>query len=175
MRQPRLAEMVRVSSVSASCRGTGRRRRSARTGEAGQGVRGQPPSLREALRILENEASSLCGEATSVGDRAPANAEAAAYMLGLVLQGGKVPVSDLTVALGYLEPLCARLCAARSDRRRMVVPVLKQHHRDSVAVIEDAVAFEESCQRFHNASSNARQPEHRIGCQRVRMAVAPAR
>jgi len=153
MRQPRLAEMV-----------AGVLRERIVSGELADGAAlpgleklvkefgVSPPSLREALRILENE-GLITVRRGNVGGAIVhrPNAEAAAYMLGLVLQGGKVPVSDLTVALGYLEPLCARLCAARSDRRRMVVPVLKQHHRDSVAVIEDAVAFEESCQRFHNA------------------------
>jgi GntR family transcriptional repressor for pyruvate dehydrogenase complex len=153
MRQPRLAEMV-----------AGALRERIVSGELADGsaLPGldklvkefgvSPPSLREALRILENE-GLITVRRGNVGGAVVhrPNAEAAAYMLGLVLQGGKVPVSDLTVALGYLEPLCARLCAARSDRRRTVVPVLRQHHKESAAVIEDAVAFEESCQRFHNA------------------------
>lgn len=153
MRQPRLAEMV-----------AGTLRERIVSGELADGstlpglerlVKDfgvSPPSLREALRILENE-GLITVRRGNVGGAVvhQPKAESAAYMLGLVLQGQKVSVNDLTVALGYLEPLCARLCAARTDRRRTVVPILKQHHRNSIAAIEDAVAFEESCQLFHNA------------------------
>jgi DNA-binding FadR family transcriptional regulator len=110
-----------------------------------------PPSLREALRILENEGLITVrrGHLGGAVVHRP-HPEAAAYLFGLVLQAGAVPVADLVTALGHLEPLCARLCATRPNRGRTVVPLLRKLHRASEAVIDDAVAFERACQRFHD-------------------------
>jgi GntR family transcriptional regulator, transcriptional repressor for pyruvate dehydrogenase complex len=151
MRQPRLAEMVAavlrdriVGGVLAD----------------GDEVAGldklvkefgvSPPSVREALRILENE-GLITVRRGNVGGAVVhrPTAEAAAYMFGLVLQTERVPVTDLVEALAQLEPLCTRLCAARTDRKRQVVPGLKRALRDSERALDDAVAFEEACQQFH--------------------------
>jgi GntR family transcriptional repressor for pyruvate dehydrogenase complex len=152
MRQPRLAEMV-----------AGALRERIVSGDLDDGdvlpgldrlVREfgvSPPSLREALRILENE-GLITVRRGNVGGAVVHRPKAAtaAYMFGLVLQTEDVPVVDLAVALGHLEKLCARLCAARSDRRRAVVPNLRRLQRASEAAIEDVVAFERSCQDFHD-------------------------
>jgi GntR family transcriptional repressor for pyruvate dehydrogenase complex len=152
MRQPRLAEMVADSLRQRIVRGE------LADGDVLPGLDKlvkefgvSPPSLREALRILENEGlitvrRGHLGGAVVHGPKA----EAAAYMFGLVLQAQEVPVSDLAVALGHFEQLCARLCAARPNRARTVVPLLKRLQRHSEEVIDDAVAFELACQRFHD-------------------------
>jgi GntR family transcriptional regulator, transcriptional repressor for pyruvate dehydrogenase complex len=152
MRQRRLAEMV-----------AGTLRERIVSGELGDGAvlpgldrlvqefGVSPPSLREALRILENEGLITVRRGNLGGAvvHRP-HPEAAAYLFGLVLQAGAVPVSDLVTALGHLEPLCARLCATRPNRARTVVPLLRRLHRASEAVIEDAVAFEQACRAFHD-------------------------
>lgn len=152
MRQPRLAEMVagvlRERIVSGDLADGG-----ALPGleKLVQEFGVSPPSLREALRILENE-GLITVRRGNVGGAVVhrPSSDAAAYMFGLVLQAEQVPVADLATALGHLEVLCARLCAARRDRRRAVLPALRRLHRASTAVITDAVAFEQACQAFHD-------------------------
>jgi GntR family transcriptional regulator, transcriptional repressor for pyruvate dehydrogenase complex len=152
MRQPRLAEMV-----------AGVLRERIVSGELADGdlLPGldklvvefgvSPPSLREALRILENE-GLITVRRGNVGGAVVhrPKADAAAYMFGLVLQAEHVPVTDLAVALSHLESVCVVLCASRSDRRRNVVPRLRALHSAAENVIDDAVAFEKSCQEFHD-------------------------
>jgi GntR family transcriptional repressor for pyruvate dehydrogenase complex len=152
MRQPRLAEMVA---------GVLRERIVSGDLDDGDGLPGleklvqefgvSPPSLREALRILENE-GLITVRRGNIGGAVVhrPSADAAAYMFGLVLQAEQVPVTDLAAALGHLEALCVRLCASRRDRRRAVVPPLRRLYRASESVIDDAVAFEQACQRFHD-------------------------
>jgi GntR family transcriptional regulator, transcriptional repressor for pyruvate dehydrogenase complex len=153
MRQPRLAEMVagvlRDRIVSGALA----------DGDALPGVDKlvqefavSPPSLREALRILENE-GLITVRRGNVGGAVVhrPTADSAAYMFGLVLQAERVEVADLAAAVGHLETLCARLCAARADRARAVMPQLHELQAEGERVIDDAVAFESSCQRFHDA------------------------
>lgn len=152
LRQPRLAEII-ASSL----------RERIVSGQMGEGdtLPGldrlveefgvSPPSLREALRILENEGLITVRRGNLGGAvvHRP-TAEAAAYMFGLVLQAEAVPVADLALALSQLESLCARMCAARSDRRRAVIPALRQVHRRSEKVLADGMAFEQACRDFHD-------------------------
>lgn len=152
LRQPRLAEII-ASSL----------RERIVSGQMGEGdtLPGldrlveefgvSPPSLREALRILENEGLITVRRGNLGGAvvHRP-TAEAAAYMFGLVLQAEAVSVVDLALALSQLESLCARMCAARGDRRRTVVPALRQVHRRSEKVLADGAAFEQACRDFHD-------------------------
>jgi GntR family transcriptional repressor for pyruvate dehydrogenase complex len=152
MRQPRLAEMV-----------AGALRERIVGGELADGdmLPGleklvvefgvSPPSLREALRILENE-GLITVRRGNVGGAVVhrPKADAAAYMFGLVLQAEHVPVTDLTVALSHLEAVCVTLCATRPDRRKTVVPRLRALHQTAEAAIEDAVTFERACHDFHD-------------------------
>jgi len=125
------------------------------------------PSLREALRILENEGLITVRRGKLGGSEVHRpKPEGAAYMLGLVLAAERVPVSDLVAALGQLEPLCARMCAGRADRRRTVVTKLRQIQRETTAAIDDVVAFEDACQRFH------RQIVEGCGNRTLRLAVS---
>jgi GntR family transcriptional regulator, transcriptional repressor for pyruvate dehydrogenase complex len=110
-----------------------------------------PPSVREALRILENE-GLLTVRRGNVGGAVVhrPRADSAAYMMGLVMQAERVPVVDLAIALGHLETLCVRMCASRPDRQRTVVPKLRRLYQASERTIDDPVAFEQSCQEFHD-------------------------
>lgn len=109
-------------------------------------------SAREAFRILETEGliSVQRGNVGGAVVHRP-KPEAAAYMLGLVLQSREVPLTDVGLALQYLEPLCAALCAERPDRETEVVPRLMGAHLRLVRAIEDddEVAASAASRAFH--------------------------
>lgn len=109
------------------------------------------PSMREALRILETEGlvSVQRGKLGGAVVHAPQSHDAA-YMLALVLQAKQVPIDDVGAALQNLEPVCAGLCAERTDRRA-VVRELRRVHEASVAAMGDDVAFARELRRFHAA------------------------
>ena len=85
-----------------------------------------PPSIREALRVLETEGliSVRLGKFGGATIHRP-RAERAAYMLGLVLQAEHARVGDLAGAILELDAACVRTCARRQDRATTVVPVLR--------------------------------------------------
>jgi DNA-binding FadR family transcriptional regulator len=74
----------------------------------------------------------------------------AGYALGLTLQAMQVRVPDLGATLATLEPLCAAHCAQRADRRRAVVPRLKELLAQSEACLDDGAAFTRSSREFHD-------------------------
>jgi GntR family transcriptional regulator, transcriptional repressor for pyruvate dehydrogenase complex len=152
MRQPRLAEMV-----------SGVLRQRIVSGEMGDdaelptvdrlaeefGV--SPPSIREALRILENEGLVTVRRGRSGGAvvHRP-KAESAAYLLGLVLESGGVKLNDLSDAHGEMLIVCASLCADRPDRMRTVVPRLRAAHRRAAEAIDaEPSVFEPLSRSFH--------------------------
>jgi GntR family transcriptional repressor for pyruvate dehydrogenase complex len=109
------------------------------------------PSLREALRILETEGLITVGRGNMGGAvvHAP-KPEAAAFMMGLVLQAGQVPLTDLAEALARLEPACAAACADRPDRAETAVPVLRAAIDEAAENIDDPMAFTQIAHRFHD-------------------------
>jgi GntR family transcriptional regulator, transcriptional repressor for pyruvate dehydrogenase complex len=108
------------------------------------------PSVREALRVLETEGLVTVQRGKIGGSivHVP-RAGKVAYMLGLVLQSRQVEVDDVVHAMAQIEPLCARACALRTDRRRAVVPSLRRVLKASEAVVADPPEFSRLARRFH--------------------------
>ena len=109
-----------------------------------------PPSIREALRILETE-GLITVQRGNVGGAVVHRPQAskAAYMLGLVLQSRGVSVGDLVDAMRKLEPACAAECALRPDRHRTVLPRLRAVLDRARAMIDDPDAFIGLARQFH--------------------------
>jgi DNA-binding FadR family transcriptional regulator len=110
------------------------------------------PSLREAMRILEAEGLVTVRRGNMGGSlvHRPGAANVA-YTLAMVLRSRDVGVPDVAQALRELEPTCAAFCAARTDRRRAVVPSLRAIHRRSLASIDDIQASTRASRQFHEA------------------------
>jgi GntR family transcriptional regulator, transcriptional repressor for pyruvate dehydrogenase complex len=151
LRQPRVAEVV--ASVL---------RERIVSGELGDGdmlpkqdelieeFRISRPTLREALRMLENEGLITVRRGSLGGSviRMP-TADASAYTFGLVLQSRRATISDLAVALKHIEPISASLCAARPDRATEVVPALHANLKATEGAISDGRQFTALARQFH--------------------------
>jgi len=100
------------------------------------------PSVREALRSLETEGliTVMRGNVGGSIVHLPRPAKVG-YMLGMVLQSRAATVDDMVHAMTLLQPLCARQCATRPDRKRAVVPTLSRTLAASEAAIDDAPEF----------------------------------
>lgn len=116
------------------------------------------PSAREAFRILETE-GLLTVQRGNVGGAVVhlPNPEAVAYTLSLVLQSRGVTLEDVGLALQQIEPMCAALCAARPDREKDVVPVLRAAHERLGSALSapvgerDEQAVTDASRSFHEA------------------------
>jgi DNA-binding FadR family transcriptional regulator len=72
-----------------------------------------------------------------------------ARTIGLVLQFRHATLADIAEAMMVLEPMCAAMCARRRDRRRAVVPVLRQLTRAMQSAPDDGDYVEQAF-RFHD-------------------------
>lgn len=108
------------------------------------------PSLREALRVLESEGliSIRRGKLGGAVVHRP-SLHMVAQTLGLVLDSQNVSTPDVSTALNLLEPQCVALCAAREDRHKTVIPLLKDSHENAANLIDDVQAFTVASRRFH--------------------------
>ena len=108
------------------------------------------PSLREAMRILETEGlvSVRRGNVGGAVVHRPTS-EAAAFILGLVLQSERVVLSDLATALRVVEPACAAVCAGSSSRRR-IAGRLRALITESEQRLEEGPEFTRSSREFHD-------------------------
>jgi DNA-binding FadR family transcriptional regulator len=109
-----------------------------------------PPAVREALRILETEGliSVRRGNVGGAIVHLP-TARGVAYMVSLVLQVQRTSLDDVGAAIRDLEPLCAAMCARRSDRNEEVVPVLQDLIQQQSDALGDNIAYNRGARRFH--------------------------
>jgi GntR family transcriptional repressor for pyruvate dehydrogenase complex len=110
-----------------------------------------PPSIREALGILETEGliTVMRGKVGGAVVHRP-QPEKVTYMLALVLQSRNVTLRDVTGGLGQLERACAEACANREDREETVLPRLRATLDAANAAIEDAHEYTALARRFHS-------------------------
>lgn len=113
------------------------------------------PSLREAMRILETEGliSVRRGNIGGAVVHRP-TPQAAAFMLGLVLQSHNVVLSDLGAALRVVEPACASLCSQQADRRA-IAGRLKALTVEAAAHLDDGPEFTRISREFHDELARA--------------------
>jgi DNA-binding FadR family transcriptional regulator len=108
------------------------------------------PTIRQGLQILEAEGllsvrRGRLGGAVVHRPR-PYNA---AYAMELVLRWGNVPSDDMSEALRQMEPLCAGMCAARSDREDTVLPALREVHEQGRQALDDPLQWPVLARKFH--------------------------
>lgn len=155
LRQPRLAEIVAASL-----------RDDILTGKLQEGdllprqehlfaeFRVSLPAVREAMRILETEGliSVRRGNVGGAVVHLP-SAERTARMISMVLQSRGTTLGDVSGTLMHLEPICAGMCAARTDRETETLPYLREAHEAHRAVQDnddvDAATWTTHARRFH--------------------------
>jgi DNA-binding FadR family transcriptional regulator len=115
-----------------------------------QEFRVSPPSIREALRILETE-GLITVQRGNIGGAIVHRPQPgkAAYMLGLVLQSRAVNLNDVQSAISHLEPACAAACASRPDRDTTILPRLRANIDQSRANIDNADKYIGLARQFH--------------------------
>jgi DNA-binding FadR family transcriptional regulator len=109
-----------------------------------------PPSMREALRILQAEglATVQRGNVGGAVVHVPRPAKVA-YMLGMILQSQGTTLDDVFDGMRLLEPACAAACALRKDRAGTVVAKLTKLLEQSRAALDDPYEFMRLARRFH--------------------------
>jgi GntR family transcriptional regulator, transcriptional repressor for pyruvate dehydrogenase complex len=153
MRQPRLAEMIADvlrARILAGVLGDGNPL--PKQDDLIKEFHVSRPSAREAIGILEAEGLITVrrGKVGGAVVHQP-KASGVAYMLGLVLQSQNATLQDVGLALQAVEPMCAALCAGRSDRRKAVVPALRTAHHLFVDAVErdDSAGATAASRTFH--------------------------
>lgn len=151
LRQPRLAEIVAASLRDDILTGKLKEGDSLpRQEDLFTEFRVSLPAVREAMRILETEGliSVRRGNVGGAIVHLP-TPERTAQMISMVLQTRGTTPADVSGALSYLEPVCARMCAARPDRATEVVPHLRQALEAQQAEFDDPLAYSPTARKFH--------------------------
>src|ERR1700683_1717449 len=155
MRQPRLAEMIADvlrARILAGVLGDGKPL--PKQDDLIREFHVSRPSAREAIGILETE-GLITVRRGKVGGAVVHQPKAlgVAYMLGLVLQSRSTTLQDVGLALQTVEPVCAALCAGRSDRRKAVIPRLRKAHQQFVDAIkrDDSAGATAASRTFHES------------------------
>ncbi len=153
LRQPRLAEIVAASLRDDIL--SGRLKEGdllPRQEHLFKEFRVSLPAVREAMRILETEGliSVRRGNVGGAVVHLP-TPERTARMISMVLQSRGTTPGDVSGALLYLEPVCARMCAARPDRLTEVVPALRTAVEAQQAQFDDVANWNHNARRFHEA------------------------
>ncbi|MGH3580293.1 MAG: FadR/GntR family transcriptional regulator [Mycobacterium sp.] len=109
-----------------------------------------PPALREAIHLLETDGLITVRRGNMGGAvvQLP-SAERTAHMISMVLQTRAATPADVSGALLHLEPICAGMCAARSDRATEVVPHLQAEIDLQTAQFDDLAQYVPNARRFH--------------------------
>jgi DNA-binding FadR family transcriptional regulator len=109
------------------------------------------PTMREALRMLESE-GLITVQRGKVGGaivHRPSYATAASTM-ALVLRSHDTAIADVARSLGVLELECALLCTRRPDRKRTVVPALRDLNEQARGLVDaEELIFTEAMTAFH--------------------------
>jgi GntR family transcriptional regulator, transcriptional repressor for pyruvate dehydrogenase complex len=153
LHQPRLAEMVAASLRNEILSGRLKEGDALpRQEDLLADFRVSPPAVREALRILETEGliSVRRGNVGGAVVHFP-RPKGVAYMLSLVLHVQQTSLDDVGRTLRLLKPLCAAICADRTDRRETVVPVLQEIIQDQLEAMQGKVEYNDADRRFHEA------------------------
>ena len=111
------------------------------------------PSMREALRMLESE-GLITVQRGSVGGAVVhrPDAKTAAFNLAMVMRTRGTQMGDVFETMALLEPVCAMLCARRSDRKKAVVRELRKINATTAELLDgDEVAWNEAMTSFHKA------------------------
>jgi GntR family transcriptional regulator, transcriptional repressor for pyruvate dehydrogenase complex len=110
------------------------------------------PAVREAMRILETD-GLLTVRRGNVGGAVVhlPTPERAAQMTSMVLQSRGASLNDVSGALLQIEPICARMCAARPDRLTEVVPHLRAVIETQSDQFDEVANWSENARRFHEA------------------------
>jgi GntR family transcriptional repressor for pyruvate dehydrogenase complex len=153
LRQPRLAEIIAASLRNDIL--SGRLKEGdllPRQEHLFKEFRVSLPAVREAMRILETEGliSVRRGNVGGAVVHLP-TPERTAQMISMILQSRGTTPDDVSGALLNLEPVCARMCAARPDRLTEVVPALRAAVEAQQAHFDDVANWNHNARRFHEA------------------------
>ena len=109
-----------------------------------------PPALREAIHILESD-GLITVRRGNVGGAVVhlPSSERTAHMISMVLQTRGASPADVSGALLHMEPVCAGLCAARTDRLTEVVPFLDAEIDRQTAQFDEVAKYVPNARRFH--------------------------
>jgi DNA-binding FadR family transcriptional regulator len=110
------------------------------------------PAVREAMRILETD-GLLTVRRGNVGGAVVhlPTPERTAQMTSMVLQSRGASLNDVSEALLRIEPIVARMCAARPDRDTEVVPHLRAVIETQREQFDDVASYNDNARRFHEA------------------------